>query len=84
MLILTRKIGESINIGTEIKIQLIDIKGKQVRIGIEAPVNYPIHREEIYQKILEENKSAATTSSDINEFSKQWKARSGKEKEFDK
>lgn len=59
MLILTRKSGESITIGDDIKIQVIEIKGKQVRIGIEAPRNYVIHREEVYIRIQEENQQAA-------------------------
>jgi len=62
MLILTRKLGESITIGDEIKIQVLEIKGKQVRLGIEAPKKYSIHREEIYQRIQEENKLAAEQS----------------------
>jgi carbon storage regulator len=60
MLILTRKSGESITIGDEIKIHVIEIKGKQVRLGIEAPKKYSIHREEVYIRIQEENKRAAS------------------------
>ncbi len=60
MLILTRKSGESITIGDDIKIQVIEIKGKQVRIGIDAPRKYAIHREEIYIRIQDENKRAAS------------------------
>ena len=56
MLILTRKPGESITIGDDIKIQVIEIKGKQVRLGIDAPKSYVIHREEVYIRIQEENK----------------------------
>jgi len=59
MLILTRKIGECINIGDDIKVHVVDIRGKQVRLGIEAPIHAPIYRQEVYQKILEENRSAA-------------------------
>ncbi|MGK5094900.1 carbon storage regulator CsrA [Deltaproteobacteria bacterium TL4] len=59
MLILTRKSGESITIGDDVKIQIIEIKGKQVRVGIEAPKEYIIHREEVYIRIQEENKLAA-------------------------
>jgi len=59
MLILTRKIGECITIGDEIKIYVVDIKGKQVRLGIEAPAEAIVHREEIYQRIAEENRLAA-------------------------
>lgn len=59
MLILTRKIGECIVIGEKIKIYVMDMKGKQVRLGIEAPVENIIYREEIFQKVMEENKLAA-------------------------
>ncbi|MDH4224998.1 MAG: carbon storage regulator CsrA [Deltaproteobacteria bacterium] len=60
MLILTRKAGESITIGDDIKIHVIEIKGKQARVGIEAPKKYAIHREEVYIRIHEENKRAAS------------------------
>jgi len=59
MLVLTRKPGESVTIGDDIKITVIDVKGRQVRIGIEAPREMTIHREEIYAKIHEENLKAA-------------------------
>jgi carbon storage regulator len=59
MLILTRKIGESVTIGDKIKVYVIEIKGRQVRLGIEAPPDTMVHREEIYQRIMEENKLAA-------------------------
>lgn len=59
MLILTRKLGESIRIGDDIKIVISDIKGKQIRIGIEAPEDVSIHREEVYQIIQKQNLLAA-------------------------
>jgi carbon storage regulator len=59
MLILTRKLGESIRIGNDIKITVSDIKGKQIRIGIEAPGDIAVHREEIYEIIEEQNVRAA-------------------------
>lgn len=62
MLILTRKVGECITIGDDIKIQVIEVKGRQVRLGIQAPSSYTIHREEVYMRIQEENKLAATKS----------------------
>lgn len=62
MLILTRKLGESINIGNDIKITLLDIKGKQIRIGIEAPPNVIVHREEIFKVIQEQNIQAAAAA----------------------
>lgn len=59
MLILTRRIGESVAIGDDIKITILDIKGKQIRLGIEAPPGVAVHREEIYQLIRELNIEAA-------------------------
>jgi len=55
MLVITRKLGERIAIGDDISITLVEIKGTQVRLGIEAPKNISIHRQEIYERIREEN-----------------------------
>lgn len=60
MLILTRKIGECITIGDDIKVYVVEIKGRQVRLGIEAPAEAAVHREEVYRKIAEENRVAAS------------------------
>lgn len=51
MLILTRRIAETINIGDDITVTVLGIKGNQVRLGVEAPRDVPVHREEIYEKI---------------------------------
>lgn len=59
MLILTRKLGESITIGDSIRVSVLGIRGRQVRLGIEAPSDVVVHREEIYVKIQEENRKAA-------------------------
>ena len=59
MLILTRKLGESITIGDDIKVTVLGVFGRQVRIGIEAPSKVVVHREEIYVKIQQENRNAA-------------------------
>lgn len=61
MLILTRKPGESLYIGDNIKVIIVEIKGNQIRVGIDAPADLRIYREEIYLQILEENKKAAET-----------------------
>jgi carbon storage regulator len=58
MLVLTRKLGESIAIDDHIKIRVVQIKGKQVRLGIEAPKDTKIHREEVYAAIQDQNKAA--------------------------
>ena len=74
MLILTRKSGEGINIGDDIKITIMEIKGRQVKVGIEAPPDFIIHREEIYAKVLEENRLAARMSSEsFEKIKKIWK-----------
>lgn len=64
MLVLTRKLGESIAIDDHIKIRVVQIKGKQVRIGIEAPKDTKIHREEVYVAIQEQNEQSAQVSSE--------------------
>lgn len=59
MLILTRKLGESITIDNDIKITVLGIFGKQVKLGIIAPDRVSVHREEIFKKIQDENKTAS-------------------------
>ena len=61
MLVLTRKIGEGISIGDDIKIIVMQIKGKQVRLGIKASPSTVVHREEVYQRIQDENRQASQT-----------------------
>jgi carbon storage regulator len=61
LLILTRKLGESINIGDNIKVTVLGIYGKQVRLGIDAPLKVVVHREEVYVRIQNENRKAAQT-----------------------
>lgn len=58
MLALARKMGQSIMIGNDIEITLLEIKGDQVKLGITAPKSVPIYRKEIYAQIQEENKNA--------------------------
>lgn len=71
MLILTRKIGEAIQIGDDIKIRLLEVKGGQVKIGIEAPDQVAVHREEVFLRIMEENRKAANEPpSDLDSLSK--------------
>jgi len=74
LLILTRKIGEGIILGDDIRIAILEIRGKQIRIGIEAPANVVVLREEIYQRIQEENLQAAGVRDvDLTEIAKLWK-----------
>lgn len=64
MLVLTRKLGESIAIDDHIKIRVVQIKGKQVRLGIEAPKDTKIHREEVYLAIQNQNQESSNTTAD--------------------
>jgi len=64
MLVLTRKLGESIAIDDHIKIRVVQIKGKQVRLGIEAPQDTKIHREEVYVAIQKQNEESVQTNTD--------------------
>lgn len=74
MLVLTRKLGESIIIGDEIKITLLEIKGGQARLGIEAPQDTTVHREEVFERIKAENILAASlTPNNLNILSRIWK-----------
>lgn len=59
MLVLTRKVGEGIAIGDDVKIVVMQVKGKQVRLGIKADPTTMVHREEVYHKIKEENNEAS-------------------------
>ncbi|MBW2306794.1 MAG: carbon storage regulator CsrA [Deltaproteobacteria bacterium] len=73
MLILTRKLGESINIGEEIRVTVIGIHGKQVRLGIEAPPETMVLREEVTRRIIQENLEAASVESiELSEIARLW------------
>ncbi|WHI48024.1 carbon storage regulator CsrA [Microbulbifer sp. JMSA004] len=54
MLILKRRIGENLRIGTKVSVKVLEVKGNQVKMGIHAPKSVPVHREEIYRRIQKE------------------------------
>ena len=64
MLVLTRKVHQSIVIGDEIEVVVLEVRGEQVRIGIRAPKNVSVHRKEVYEQILDENKGASDVNPD--------------------
>ncbi len=59
MLILTRRVGESLMVGDDITVTVLGVKGNQVRIGVNAPRDVAVHREEIYERIHEDDKPKA-------------------------
>lgn len=66
MLVLTRRKGESIVVGDDIEIRVLEVSGDAVRIGIKAPKEVPVHRREIYEAILEENIAAARAAAEMS------------------
>ena len=70
MLVLTRKAGEGIIIGDNIKITIVELKSGGVRIGIDAPRDIKVHRQEVFDRIKQENKEATQWDiADLNELS---------------
>ena len=61
MLILTRRVGESVMIGDEVAVTVLGVKGNQVRIGVDAPKNVAVHREEIFERIKSEKQPPRMT-----------------------
>ncbi len=81
MLILTRKSGEAITIGEEIKVTVLGIHGKQVKLGITAPDQVVVYREEIFKRIQQENiKASLSLKEDIQELARIVKAGKGRKK----
>ena len=76
MLILTRKLGEGIRINDDVVIKVVDIRGGQVRLGIQAPRSIPVHREEVFESIRAQNAMAADTApTSLNDLTTLWKQR---------
>ena len=70
MLILSRKVDEKIKIGDDITTTLIEVRGDQVKIGVEAPKNVKVFRQEVFEAIQQENKEACATSETLEALSK--------------
>ncbi len=73
MLVLTRKLGESIWINDDVRIVIQNIRGNQVRVGISAPKEMVVHREEIYQKIHRENREATNMGTEMGSVKEAYK-----------
>lgn len=73
MLILTRKLGEGLFIGDDIRITVVEIRGRQIRLGIEAPSHVVVLREEVYCRIREQNlQAAAIENGDFDRILRVW------------
>lgn len=70
MLVLGRKIGETIHIGNNIKVTISSIDGDVVKLGIEAPKHVPVHRQEVFEEIRRENQAARFTKSQLKNLKK--------------
>ncbi len=73
MLVLTRKLNESIMVGDDVKITIVDVKGDQVKLGITAPREVAVHREEVYREIQKENQLAALSKPNLEKLDKLFK-----------
>jgi len=67
MLVLTRRIGERLRIGPDIELVVLEVRGREVKLGVAAPVTIPVHREEIYRRIQEANRAAALGQPDLTD-----------------
>ncbi|MBF0480347.1 MAG: carbon storage regulator CsrA [Desulfovibrionaceae bacterium] len=73
MLILTRRPGESLHVGDNIKITILAVQGKQIKIGLDVPDDIPVYREEVYRRVLEQNRMALQSSDqDLIAVTKLW------------
>lgn len=82
MLVLTRKPNQSIMIGDDVEVTVLEVRGEQVRIGVNAPKHVPVHRREIYEEIQQQRAKAALpaeTEADVQEKTKNSSKSSGKE-----
>lgn len=76
MLILTRRLGESLYLGDNIKITVLSVQGKQIKIGLDVPGDMTVYREEVYMRVRDQNRQALETSdADLLAATQLWHAK---------
>lgn len=78
MLVLTRKVGESIVIGQDIEVTVLEVRGEQVKLGIRAPRSVAVHRKEVYLAIQAENREAVQSVEGLDALAVWWESQKGK------
>lgn len=66
MLILSRKVGESVMVGDDVVVTVLEVRGESVRLGVRAPRSVVVHREEVFEQVQRANQAAASTPSDLD------------------
>ena len=84
MLILTRRVGESLRIGDDVSVTVLGIKGSQVRLGVNAPKSVSVHREEVYDRINDENSKNSGENTKTSEKKRKFVMFSGEVAEWSK
>jgi len=82
MLVLSRRLNESIMIGDQVEVKVVDVRGDQVRLGVQAPRDIPVHRKEVYAAIQKQNLEAA--AADVSDVEKARRALENGEKDEDR
>jgi len=79
MLVLTRKLGEVIRVGDSVTVRVLEVKGNQVRLGVDAPADVRIYREEVYRAVRKENEEAAARGvAGLDEATRAWQSQRDK------
>lgn len=84
MLILTRRVGETVMIGDEVTVTVLGVKGNQVRVGINAPKNVAVHREEIFERIKREAQQGPANDDELNVVREEAATHAGRRLDFAK
>jgi carbon storage regulator len=79
MLVLTRKLGEVIRVGDSVTVRVLEVKGNQVRLGVDAPADVRIYREEVYRAVQKQNEEAAANgTAGLDEATRAWQSQRDK------